>query len=51
MNTSSMMSGVLVIGEIQSNDIPHLGQYITKPSMERKNRETVPVRISVKKHK
>lgn len=51
MNASSMMTGVLVVGAMQSQDVQHLGQYITKPSNEHKQRNTVPVRISVKKHK
>lgn len=52
MNTSSMMSGALVIGAVtQQYDTPHLGRYITQPVTERKTRETVPVRISVKKRK
>lgn len=51
MNTSDMMTGVLVVGAIQNQTTAHLGQYTTQPATERKERKTVPVRISVKKHK
>jgi uncharacterized oligopeptide transporter (OPT) family protein len=52
MSSSSMMTGVLVVGSINpALDLPHLGQYITEPATKREPKQTIPVRIAVKKHK
>lgn len=52
MNTSGLMTGVLVVGSVNTSlTTTHLGQYITEPATTRQPKKTVPIRISVKPHK
>lgn len=49
MNSSSMMAGVLVVGALPTMEMPVQHQYLSAPLPVRKDKKTIPVRISVKK--
>lgn len=52
MNTSGLMTGVLVVGSVVGTSAtPHLGQYITEPMTTPKPKKSIPIRIRIRKDK